>query len=120
MIPEVIAQKYGPETAEDTFHHITQWLVSTRISSHDTIVFLDTIVNHEAVEEAKRQHCIDEMAFQHELLDRVSYHCTHAHGAHSMEEPNNLTLCKRSLKRTFDEHQQVHGDIEMAYTLPRK
>ena len=77
-------------------------------------------VNHEAVEEAKRQHCVDEMAFQCELLDRASYHHTHVHSAHLTEEPNNLTLHKCSLKRTFDEHQQVHGDIEMAYTSPRK
>ena len=120
MIPEVIAQKYGPKTAEDAFRRITQWLVSTRISSHDTIVFLDTIVDHEAVEEAKRRRCVDEMEFQRELLDRASYHRTHAHGARSTEEPNNLTPRKHGLKRTFDEHQQVHGDIETAYTLPRK
>ena len=120
MIPEVIAQKYGPKTVEDTFCCITQWLVSMHISSHDTIVFLDTIVDHEAVEEVKHQCCADKMAFQRELLDRVSYHCTHAHGAHLTEEPNNLMPCKHSLKRTFDEHQQVHGDIETAYTLPRK
>ena len=68
MIPKIVAQKYGPETAEDAFGCITQWLVSMCNPLHGSIVFLDTIVNHEAMEEAKRQCCVDEMAFHREVL----------------------------------------------------
>ena len=47
MIPDNVAQKYGPETAEDAFRRMTRWLLGTRIPSHGTFVFLDTIVDHD-------------------------------------------------------------------------
>ena len=47
MIPDNLAQKYGPETDEDAFRRITRWLLGTRIPSHGTFVFLDTIVDHD-------------------------------------------------------------------------
>ena len=47
MIPDNVAQKYGPETPEDAFRRITRWLLGTRIPSHGTFVFLDTIVDHD-------------------------------------------------------------------------
>jgi len=47
MIPDNVAQKYGPETDEDAFRRITRWLLGTRIPSHNTFVFLDTIVDHD-------------------------------------------------------------------------
>ena len=46
-IPDNVAQRYGPETAEDAFRRITRWLLGTRIPSHGTFVFLDTIVDHD-------------------------------------------------------------------------
>jgi len=46
-IPDNVAQKYGPETAEDAFRRITRWLLGTRIPSHNTFVFLDTIVDND-------------------------------------------------------------------------
>ena len=46
-IPDKVAQKYGPETDEDAFRRITRWLFGTRIPSHGTFVFFDTIVNHD-------------------------------------------------------------------------
>jgi hypothetical protein len=46
-IPDNVAQKYGPETDEDAFRRITRWLLGTRIPSHGTFVFLDTIVDHD-------------------------------------------------------------------------
>ena len=47
MIPDNVAQKYGPETAEDAFRRITRWLLGTRIPSHGAFVFLDTIIDHD-------------------------------------------------------------------------
>lgn len=47
MIPDNVAQKYGPETDEDAFRRITRWLLGTRIPSHGTFIFLDTIADHD-------------------------------------------------------------------------
>lgn len=47
MIPDNVAQKYGPETDEDAFRRITRWLLGTRIPSHGIFIFLDTIVDHD-------------------------------------------------------------------------
>jgi hypothetical protein len=45
--PDNVAQKYGPDTPEDAFRRITRWLLGTRIPSHGTFVFLDTIADHD-------------------------------------------------------------------------
>lgn len=60
-IPDNVAQKYGPETDEDAFRRITRWLLGTRIPSHSTFVFLDTIVDRDPKYPDKRTPISDEL-----------------------------------------------------------